>query len=359
MAPMVAPMISVIMSVYNGERYLSEAIASILHQTFTNFEFIIINDASTDDTAAVLTAYADQDPRIRLVQNEQNIGLTKSLNKGLNLALGRYIARQDSDDISYPERFAQQVALLDAHPDVVVASCNLELIDEHGETIGYHHRACSPNLVAWYLLFYNHLAGHSQVMFRRELICRLGGYDENRRYSQDYELWSRFVNHGKIVISPEILLKYRKHTNSIGTSRRSQQLQLSLSQARHNIESLIQQPLGVDEPEQLRKFMMLPESSEHIDTVLSLDLLRLHNRLQTIYASFVAKNRLRDRQGCQEIRRAIARKFIVLLNHIGWSGKVLTKLTLSWCVLRWSPRLMIENWKTTLSKKLSKKLRLT
>ncbi len=357
--PNSVPTISVVMPVYNARPYLADAIESILNQSFSDFEFIIIDDSSTDHSWDILNEYAQRDERIQLMRNEINSGITKSLNRGLATAQGKYIARQDGDDISYLERFTKQVFLLETNPDVVLVSCNLELINEQGDVIGYHYRSCTPELVAWYLLFYNHLAGHSQVMFRRELVADLGGYSGSRLHCEDYELWSRLVNYGKILIMPEILLKYRKHDQSVSSPNRAQQIESVLIQAGHNIELLSNQSLGLDELNDLRKFMMLPESSEHIDTVLSLNLLHLHNRLQVIYASFVASDRVSDRQGCQEIRRAIARKFIVLLNHIGWSGKVLTKLTLSWCVLRWSPRLMIENWKTTLSKKLSKKLRLT
>ena len=103
------PKVSVVMSAYNGERYLREAVESILNQTFNDFEFIIIDDGSTNSTGQILSSYAAQDPRIVLIRNRENIGLTKSLNKGLALARGEYIARMDADDVSLPNRFSEQV----------------------------------------------------------------------------------------------------------------------------------------------------------------------------------------------------------------------------------------------------------
>ncbi|HEY9660554.1 MAG TPA: glycosyltransferase, partial [Allocoleopsis sp.] len=130
------PQISVLMAVYNGSRYVAEAIESILNQTFTDFEFLIIEDGSTDNTVQILQDYANRDPRIKLIQNEQNIGLTKSLNKGLKLAQGKYIARQDADDVSLPHRFEQQIAVFAQNPAAVLVSCSLELIDATGKTVG-------------------------------------------------------------------------------------------------------------------------------------------------------------------------------------------------------------------------------
>ena len=115
------PVISVILPVYNAERFLREAIDSVLKQTFVDFEFIILNDGSTDKTEDIILSY--KDPRIRYVKNEKNLKLIKTLNKGVDMARGKYIARMDADDISLPERFEKEVAYLEAHPDVAVVSC--------------------------------------------------------------------------------------------------------------------------------------------------------------------------------------------------------------------------------------------
>lgn len=122
------PEISVVLSVYNDAKYVGVAIESVLAQTFTDFELIIIDDASTDESLSIARDFADE--RIRIVENEENLGLTKSLNKGISLAQGKYIARMDSDDICLPTRFEKQVAYLDAHPDVGVCGGWVELIGE-------------------------------------------------------------------------------------------------------------------------------------------------------------------------------------------------------------------------------------
>ena len=171
------------MSVYNGERYLREGIESILAQTFADFEFLIVDDGSTDGTWQVLTEYAARDSRIRLIRNSQNLGLTRSLNKGLSAAQGEYIARQDADDVSLPHRLEKQVVVLEHDPRVVLVSGNIDLMDSEGHIWRRPRRNASPGMVAWLLLFYNYLGGHSQVMFRRQMVVDLGGYAEDCPYS--------------------------------------------------------------------------------------------------------------------------------------------------------------------------------
>jgi glycosyltransferase involved in cell wall biosynthesis len=147
------PRISVVMSVYNGEKYLRQAIESILQQTYTDFEFIIIDDGSTDSSREIIQSYDDK--RIRLVINEQNIGLTKSLNKGIRLAKGEFIARMDADDISLPQRFEKQVAYLDSHPEVGVLGTYANIIDHRGKIINNIIFPTEHETILWtMLLFY-------------------------------------------------------------------------------------------------------------------------------------------------------------------------------------------------------------
>ena len=249
-----APKVSVLMSVYNGSQYLAESIESILEQTFGNFEFVIINDCSTDNTEAILARYAEQDERIKLFTNDKNLGLTKSLNKGLNLAKGEYIARQDADDVSLPKRLEKQVALLDKEPEVVLVSCDIEVIDAEGYFVKYEKRSCPRFWVAWYLMFYNHIGGHSQVVFRRKSAIELGGYCENYRYAQDYEFWCRLIKVGEIVILPEVLHQLRRHGKGITSEKRPEQLNYALNISRNNLKKLLNQELTLEEVFYLRKF---------------------------------------------------------------------------------------------------------
>lgn len=223
------PKVSVIMSVYNSERFLGQAIDSILGQTYRDFEFLIVDDGSTDSSAAIVRSYSDE--RIRVI-SQNNIGLTRSLNRAINLASGEYIARQDADDISESDRLEKQVAALDAEASTVLVSGNLRYFSEAWSSPTESNRAVPPLLVNWLLLFYNHIGGHSQVMFRRDVAARLGGYDEGIRYSQDYDLWLRMTEQGKVTILPTVLLNFRHHDANISkTAAKEQQHQSYLNSA--------------------------------------------------------------------------------------------------------------------------------
>ena len=188
------PKVSVLMSVYNDAVYLDEAIESILNQTFTDFEFLIINDGSTDGSRDIILSYAD--PRIRLVDNEVNLGLPVSLNKGIRLAKGEYIARQDADDVSLPDRLAQQAAFLDAHSDVTVVGCWWEWIDVDGDVFATGEIPNSNTIIKAKLVQHNVKFPHGCMMIRREALVRIGGYDRQFRFTQDLDLWLRMVKAG-------------------------------------------------------------------------------------------------------------------------------------------------------------------
>ena len=185
---MAFPEITVLMSACNAERFLKNAVHSILAQSYSNFEFIIIDDGSSDNTWNMLTGLKDS--RIKLVRNRENKGLTRSLNEGLKLARGTYIARMDADDISLPRRLEQQKIFLDKHPATAMVGCWIEVIDENGQKTKRFNFPIVPYLLRWRLLFTNIFA-HSAVMFRKDAALDIGGYSEKMRYAQDYDLWSR------------------------------------------------------------------------------------------------------------------------------------------------------------------------
>ena len=351
------PKVSVVMSVYNGSRYLRESIESILSQSFTDFEFIIIDDGSTDNTWEILTQYSDRDRRIRLFQNEKNLGLTKSLNKGLRLARGEYIARQDADDVSLTQRFEKQVALLNNHPESVLASCNVEVINPEGKTVAKHEQACDSKFVAWYLLFYNHIAGHSQVMFRREPVIDLGGYCEARRYSQDYELWSRLIKVGDIVILPEALQQQRLHNNSVSAQKGSQQQTLSLSQSKQNLERLIAEELNLEQVEDLRWFWV-----GHNDWWAHFPNARkasnIHSRLKQIYLAFLKR---REQQNFSELAMSTQLRLLIGQQFVRWIESVSilnlpTRLKISVYAFWWHPIGVINCWLKDIWRVPSRKL---
>ena len=167
-------LITVLLAVHNGEPWLREAVASILAQSWREFEFLIIDDASTDTTPEFLRTLTD--PRIRIVRNETNLGLTASLNRGLQLAQGDLIARQDADDVSHPHRLAKQAAFLSAHPQIAAVGSQAWLIDEHGRSLGRKDLPIGHRGIWWSHLWDNALA-HSAVMFRRKAVLEAGGYE--------------------------------------------------------------------------------------------------------------------------------------------------------------------------------------
>lgn len=217
------PTVSVVLSVYNGRPYLEEAVKSILDQTLSDFEFIIVNDGSTDGTREVLDRFADRDERIRCVHQE-NRGLIASLNRGLDMARGEYIARMDADDIAHPERLQAQVRFLEANPDVGVLGTQVERIDETGNPDGKWEFPTDPDQVAWRLLFGTCLC-HPSVMMRASLVQDLGGYVTWATHGEDYELWTRALLKSQLANLPETLLKYRRHEETVSEQNRETQFE--------------------------------------------------------------------------------------------------------------------------------------
>ncbi len=204
------PKISVIMSVYNGEKYLGEAIDSVLGQTFTDFDFIIVNDGSTDGSPGIIQSYRDE--RIRVINNEKNIGLTKSLNKAIKESDGEYIARQDADDISLPERFEEQVWFLEEQQEVALLGTSIYRIDSDGKTIGKMVMLARPTMKD---LLRGNQFNHGSVMFRRKLLDAVGGYNDLFRYVQDYDLWLRIARHHEVRNLTKLLYKLRSHNRNV------------------------------------------------------------------------------------------------------------------------------------------------
>lgn len=202
------PQISVIMPVYNGEKYLREAINSILNQTYKDFELIIINDGSTDDSRSVINEFLDN--RIIVIEQSNN-GLARTLNIGAANCKGKYIARMDQDDISDPNRFLIQFNYLESHPKISVLSCAVRYINETGVLLGRSFTITWPNLIKKKLLHYGCVICHPGVMMRKADFDVVNGYSETigGRFT-DYHLWVKFVNNGfKIKNLSSVLLKYR------------------------------------------------------------------------------------------------------------------------------------------------------
>ncbi len=208
------------MSVYNGERFLAEAIESILTQTWTDFEFVIIDDGSTDSTAQILRDFEKKDARIRIITNEKNFGLTKSLNMGIAVATGEYIARMDADDISFPTRLEKQMAFLNDHPNIVVVGTGTEIIDADGKRM---RSIATPKAIQTRLPKRNCLV-HGSLLIRKEALQDVGGYDESIRYAQDYDLLLRLLDGSNIAVIDEPLYALRVTRGRLSSKKFFQQV---------------------------------------------------------------------------------------------------------------------------------------
>jgi len=205
------PLVSVILPVYNDEKYIRFAIDSVLAQTFTDFEFLIMDDGSTDNTPAIIQSYPDN--RIRYIKNEKNLKIVETLNRGIQLSKGKYIARMDSDDICTPERFEKQVAYLEEHPDVTVVDCIMQYIDENGIPLNQYNSTVRNFKEIKRTLPWTNCLGHSSVMYRTQIT---GQYLYRNIVYEDLDLWYRLINDGHIIERIAIpMLLYRIHTNSI------------------------------------------------------------------------------------------------------------------------------------------------
>jgi len=216
------PMVTILMPVYNGQKYLKEVMKSIVNQTFRNFEFLIINDGSIDKTEKILEQYKEKDVRIKVLNRKQNIGLTKSLNEGLKIARGEYIARIDVDDISEPGRFEKQVKYLDKHPEVSFIGTWSYIIDENGKIVGKERVPIEDREIRKKLIESNQFFS-SSVMFRKECAKKVGFYREEFIRSQDYDIALRISEKYKVANIPEFLCRRRIHPFSITVQKRNEQ----------------------------------------------------------------------------------------------------------------------------------------
>jgi glycosyltransferase involved in cell wall biosynthesis len=224
--------VTVVLPVYNGEKYLPAAIESILAQTFTDFAFLIIDDGSTDGSADVIQSYAQRDPRIRPTVRS-NRGLVATLNEGIAEARGKYIARMDADDISMPERFMQQVAFLDANPRCVALGTSFILIDEAGKEVKIWHCFVHDSTVR-HALAAEGCIPHPTAMCRKSAVIEAGGYREDYPAAEDYDLWRRLARIGELSNLAELLL-YKREVDAAVSDKHAKTQRQSADRIRDEI----------------------------------------------------------------------------------------------------------------------------
>lgn len=214
------------MPVFNSEKYLEDAIDSILSQTFSDFEFLIFDDGSSDSSPEIIRHYSALDSRIIPHYYQKNVGYVVHLNNGIRWSKGRYIARMDSDDLSLPDRLAVQVAFLEKNPSVGVVGASSIRIDEEGKELGTDIRKSSSSYLYWQCYFLNPFA-HSTVMYRRVIFDAFEGYDVDKMPAEDYHLWTKLVGRWNLANVEKPLTKYREHNYSVSNINRDVQFRKS------------------------------------------------------------------------------------------------------------------------------------
>lgn len=258
------PIVSVVMPIYNSEDYLDEAISSILNQTFTNFELLAINDASTDSSLDIIMKYAKKDERVVLINNKENIGFVKNLNNGIKQARGIYIARMDSDDISTSNRFELQVEFLNNNTEIgIVGSWVKELGTNKKFKYPLEHEEICKYLI------YGSPFGHPAVMFRKDVIIDNDlFYNEEFKVAQDYELWSRILEVTKGANIPEELLLWRKHEKSRSETNKTLKFNNSLM---IGLKSYRKFNNDLNGEKHIKKLFVIPKEKNYLDIEKTVD----------------------------------------------------------------------------------------
>jgi glycosyltransferase involved in cell wall biosynthesis len=291
------------MAVYNERPYLEKAVQSVLDQTFKDFEFIVINDGSADGSKEVLKNFSKRDDRIQLV-NQENRGLTASLNRGLNMAQGKYIARMDGDDTTYPERFHRQIDFLESNPDVGVLGTQINRVNADDKPFGQWRLPTDSDLVGWQLFFNNSLC-HPTVMMRHSLLQDLNGYADWATHAEDYELWTRAVLQSQLANLPETLHDLRRHGDSVTATKRKEQVQ-TCARATANLHRAL---LGTSVEADIAHFLAWM-GSEGIRRGIAEtgveDFAVVHKYVRNLYASYV-KYFLSGKSNIQVRRHALSK----------------------------------------------------
>ena len=273
------------MSAYNVAAYLDEAVRSILDQTFRDFEFIIIDDGSTDATASILKRYAALDSRIQVYRQEKNQGMISALNRGCRLARGQYIARMDADDVSLSGRLERQLQYIDQHPQIGILGTWIYNMDQNGSVKTAWCPPTNPKMLRW-TNFFGVCVSHSAVLMRREVIEKLEFYRPGMAHVEDVDLWLRASSITEFGNVPEILIKYRvwsASTHQVGLqTRRERHVQLLAS----HIKDLLKVEPAIEAVAGLRQTRVgpPPENLRKIRLTAAL--------IQQLYGTFVKKNNL-------------------------------------------------------------------
>jgi glycosyltransferase involved in cell wall biosynthesis len=271
------PLVSVFMPVYNAGDYLIEAIESILNQTYTNFEFVILNDGSTDHSESIIKSFSDS--RIRFENNEKNIGLIASLNKGLTLCKGKYIARMDQDDISLPTRLEKQITWMESHPEYGLIGCWFEDFGDQIESKVVRYSS-DDNYIRIRHLYQTHIS-HPTAVFRTEVIRKYQlSFDPEFVHGEDYNFWVSLSSHALLSNYEEVLVRKRDHPRSI-TNQFASIMHATCTRVKQRQFEAMGAPLSVEEADLYTRFADTEWSFTEIEM----------NRLAEIVSRILIANR--------------------------------------------------------------------
>lgn len=305
------PRVSVLLPVWNGARYLDEALASVVAQDFHDFEVIAVDDGSTDATPELLARWRERDPRIAVVRLEANGGASRALNAGLQVARGEYVARIDADDVAAAGRFAKQVAVLDAGPEVVLVCMAYVHIGEDGARLTKPRPAESPEVLA----FLNHIAPIVGVpgtsMFRTAAARAVGGWDESFRVAQGWEFFTRLVRHGRMAMLPDVGLFYRVHPARMSISRREEQLANAVAITRRELTRYLGRQISEQEGHALASVWYAPPVAH---TAAMADRL-----MREAYEKFASDANASD---AARVRALTARRFFLTAAMLALQGRL-------------------------------------
>lgn len=219
------PLVSVIMAAYNAERYIAEAIESILSQTYSNWELIIADDASTDTTTDIIGRYAKQDSRIKTIRLDKNSGQAIARNKAIEKSIGKYLAILDADDISLPNRLTTQVEFLESNKNIDFVGSSADLIDKDGKIIGKKAKSQTNEEIKFSLLLQTQFIT-SSVVLKKEIFMKTNGFDTKYLYAEDYDMWNKLSLQGrKCANIKEVLIQHRIQPQSVTQMSHTQQIQ--------------------------------------------------------------------------------------------------------------------------------------
>lgn len=323
------PLVSVVMSVFNGGSFLGDSIESICRQSYANFEFIIIDDGSTDDSESTLASHQKCDPRIH-VHRQDNKGLIESLNKGCTLAAGKYIARMDADDIAIEDRLLWQVEFMEANPEVAVLGGALQLINANNENVGLYRYPTDANEIDEILILGGCPIAHPAALFKREVFQAVGGYRTIAADAEDYDLWLRIADSHKLTNLDAVILRYRRHSTQVSAKKFKQQSLTNLAVRTATILRRRGQPDPLDQMSELseQNLGQLGLSKKDVDAAVTRGYLTCIRNMADSGEVSVALSKIDEMLASKEwmtADRSLRADFFIIEAMLAWRRRELMK----------------------------------